>query len=242
MGPRVRLDGVSLAYRARRRTTSFKERVLQWVRRGGEWQPVTALHGIDLSIGSGEVVGIVGANGAGKSTLLKVVAGLLRPTAGSVAVPGVVTPVLDVGVAGDGELTGHENILLLGLLFGRPRVEIEAARDRIVEFAGLGEVVGATLASYSTGMRQRLLLSVALAWRPDVLLLDEALNAGDAAFTARCLGRVRDFASAGSSVIITSHDAHLIAQAAPRIIWLEGGAIREDAGAEAVLEAYALQA
>jgi ABC-type polysaccharide/polyol phosphate transport system ATPase subunit len=238
MASRVRLAGVSLRYRARRRSASFKGTALQWVRRGSTSEAVVALDGIDFAADAGEMIGLVGPNGAGKSSLLKVIGGVLTPTNGHVEVHGIVTPVLDVAGAGDPELTGVENIVLLGLLLGRSRREIEDAREEIVDFAGIRDVAGATLASYSTGMRQRLLLGVAMTWRPDILLLDEALASGDAAFTATCLARAREFADAGTCVIVASHDAALVARASRRVVWLERGAIRHDAAAGTVLEAY----
>jgi ABC-2 type transport system ATP-binding protein/lipopolysaccharide transport system ATP-binding protein len=236
----IRVDGVSLKYwLGKLRQPSLKAHAIQWLRGALVYEDLWALSDVSLRIGRGESVGIIGRNGAGKSTLLKVISGVIAPTRGRVTVGGKVVPVLDLGAGLDMELSGIENIYLNALLLGRSRADVKAACDDIVAASGLGDFVMSPMRNYSAGMVSRLAFSVATAWTPEILVLDEVLTVGDASFVERCYQRVRQFQDDGATVLVVSHLAHEIVNTCKRCIWLEKGTIQGDGPAEQVLAEYA---
>ena len=225
--PIIELEGVSLRYRlARQKLPSFKEFIIHAATGGLSYSDLWALQDIDLAVERGEVLGIVGRNGAGKSTLSKVISGVLTPTRGCVVVRGRVSPVLELGTGFDPELTGVENVYLNALLRGQRRSEIDARLDDILTFSGLGDFVHSPVRNYSTGMVARLGFSVATAWTPDVLVLDEVLSVGDASFLGRCHQRIRELCGGGTTVLIVSHSPVEILTHCSRAIWIERGEIQ----------------
>lgn len=238
-GRSVRLEGVSLCYRlAKQRIPSIKEYAIHWMKGALHYEKLWALTDIDLTVGPGERVGIVGANGAGKSTLLKVISGVLKPTRGKATAYGRVAPILELGTGFDLELTGIENIYLNALLLGRSRSEIEEKVEGIVEFSGLGDFIRSPIRNYSSGMMARLGFSIATAWVPRVLILDEILSVGDAAFRRQCEERITELYRQQTTVFLVSHDPSAIRASCDRCLWLEGGRLRADGPAEEVLAAY----
>lgn len=237
--PAVVLDGVSLCYRlAKQRPRSLKEYALHWVRRQLVYEKLWALRDVDLRIAPGESVGIVGRNGAGKSTLLRVVSGVLTATRGRVETRGRIAPILELGTGFDPELTGLENIRLFALFLGRTHREIDAATDAIVEFSGLGDFVRSPVRSFSSGMLTRLGFSVVTGWTPDILIVDEALAVGDAAFLARCHERLDRFRRAGTTLLLVSHQPELIEANCRRCLRIDGGRIVADGLPGPVLADY----
>jgi ABC-2 type transport system ATP-binding protein len=237
--PRIELAGVSLCYRlAKQRIRSFKEYAIHFMKGALSYEQLWALRGIDLAIHSGETVGIVGRNGAGKSTLLKVISQVLKPTAGSARIRGTLSPILELGTGFDRELTGFENIYLNALLLGRSRREVAEAIDGIVEFSGLGDFVRAPIRNYSSGMLARLGFSVATAWLPDIMVLDEVLAVGDAAFIEKCEERLRGFHQAGTTILVVSHSANEIRHNCARCLWLDAGRLLADGPTDEVLALY----
>jgi ABC-type polysaccharide/polyol phosphate transport system ATPase subunit len=235
----IELEDVALRYRlARHRIRSFKEYAIHLVRGALTYQDLWALREVTFAIGEGETVGVVGRNGAGKTTLLKVVSRILKPTAGRVRIRGRVAPILALGTGFDYELTGYENIFLNALLLGRTRREVENALRAIVEFSELGEHLEAPLRNYSSGMTARLGFAIATAWRCEILLLDEVLAVGDAAFAVRCRDRIAEFRAAGSTILLVSHSDEAILANCERCLWLEAGRLRADGPAPAVIEDY----
>jgi ABC-type polysaccharide/polyol phosphate transport system ATPase subunit len=237
--PAIRLEQVSLCYRlAKQRIPSLKEYAIHWIKGALVYEQLWALRDVDLEVGRGETVGIVGRNGAGKSTLLKVISRVLAPTSGRVAVTGTVAPILELGTGFDHELTGLENIHLNALLLGHTRKEILPRLDAIVEFSELGDFVRTPIRNYSSGMVARLGFSIATAWVPEVLILDEVLAVGDAAFTAKCERRLEEFHRQGSTVLLVSHSAAAIAKNCQRCLWLDRGRLRADGSPAEVLALY----
>jgi ABC-type polysaccharide/polyol phosphate transport system ATPase subunit len=235
----IRLDDVSMKYRlAKQRHPSFKEYALHWVRGALVYEDLWALSEVTLRIGSGESIGIIGRNGAGKSTLLKVISRVLVPTAGAVDVRGRVVPVLDLGAGLDPELSGLENIYLNAMFLGRTRAEVADACDDIVAASGLGEFIASPLRNYSAGMAARLAFSIATAWVPDVLILDEVLAVGDAGFVSRCHQRLQQFRDQGATVLVVSHAPQEIRASCRRSIWIDGGRVRADGPTDDVLGRY----
>jgi ABC-2 type transport system ATP-binding protein len=237
---RVRLEEVSLSYRlAKQRIPSLKEYAIHWMRGALSYEKLWALRDVSLTIRQGERVGIVGRNGAGKSTLLKVISRVLKPTEGKAEIRGRLAPILELGTGFDYELTGLENIYLNALLLGRTRREIDERIEWIVEFSGLGDFIRSPIRNYSSGMYARLGFSIATAWLPDILILDEVLTVGDSAFTEKCEGRMAEFHDAGTTVLMVSHVAPAIRENCDRCIWLDAGRLRADGPTAEVLDRYA---
>lgn len=201
-----------------------------------------ALDEVSFSVKRGEVVGIIGTNGAGKSTLLKIITGVLDATAGYVSVVGRVTAILELGLGFNPEYTGRQNIYLSGMLYGMTKSELDKKIDSIIEFSGLGEFIDRPAKTYSSGMHSRLAFSIATAVDPDILIIDEALAAGDAAFVQKCLRRIRELCSGGRTVLLVSHGTGLLAQLCHRVVWLEQGRVKMIGTALNVVQAYDLAA
>jgi ABC-type polysaccharide/polyol phosphate transport system ATPase subunit len=237
--PRVELRDISLRYRlAHQRFSSLKDYAIHWMKGALVYEELWALRGLDLVIDSAEFLGVIGRNGAGKTTLLKVLSGVLRPTSGSLSVTGTVTPLLDLGTGFDFELTGRENIHLNALLLGRTRAEIRREEDAIVEFSELGHFIDSPIRNYSTGMIARLAFSIATAWTPEILVLDEVLSVGDVGFIRKCEARMREFRRDGVTLILVTHDPTTMIENCTRCVWLEGGRIAADGAPEEIWRRY----
>ncbi|HSK77408.1 MAG TPA: ABC transporter ATP-binding protein [Thermoanaerobaculia bacterium] len=235
----IRLESVSLCYRlAKHRIPSLKEYAIHFMRGALSYEKLWALRDISLTIPRGETVGIVGRNGAGKSSLLKVISRVFKPTTGRIQVTGRLAPILELGTGFDFELTGIENIYLNALLLGHQRKEIDEKLEEIIDFSGLGDFVRSPIRSYSSGMLSRLGFSVATAWIPDILILDEVLAVGDSSFTEKCEHRINRFHKAGTTVLLVSHNAAAIRKNCTRSLWLDAGTLRADGETEKVLDLY----
>lgn len=235
----VRLTGVELCYRlAKQKIPSIKDYAIHWIKGSLAYEELWALREIDLVVGAGESVGIVGRNGAGKSTLLKIISRVLRPTHGKAEIQGIVAPILELGSGFDPELTGEENIFLNAMLLGRTRREVESRCDEIVEFSGLEEFIRSPIRNYSTGMVARLGFAVATAWTPDILVLDEVLAVGDSRFVKRCERRMAEFRDRGTTIIMASHNAQAVQETCRRAVWLDHGRIQDDGAAADIVSRY----
>lgn len=235
----VQLVDVALCYRlAKHRIPSIKEYAIHWMRGALTYEKLWALDGIDLRLGRGESLGVIGRNGAGKSTLLKVVSTVLRPTRGRARVRGMVAPILDLGTGFDFELTGRENIYLNALLLGHTRRQVDERFEEIVAFSGLEDFIDSPIRNYSSGMQARLGFAIATAWVPDLLILDEVLAVGDARFIQRCEAKFDEFRRAGTAILLVSHDLDSIERQCDRAIWIEQGKIRAEGEAGEVVGLY----
>jgi lipopolysaccharide transport system ATP-binding protein len=202
--------------------------------RGVMW----ALRDISLEVQKGEVLGIVGPNGAGKTTLLKILSRITEPTAGEAWIKGRVGHLLEVGTGFHPELTGRENIHLNGAALGMTRKEIARKFDEIVDFSELESFIDTPAKRYSTGMVARLAFSVAAHLEPDVLLVDEVLSVGDAAFQSKCLGKMNEVAGEGRTVLFVSHNLGTLTRLCTRAIWVEGGRIKLSGSPRDVVGSY----
>ncbi len=202
----------------------------------------TALDGVSFDVARGEVVGIIGSNGAGKSTLLKIITGVMEATSGTVEIVGKVTAILELGLGFNPEYSGRENIYLSGLLYGMGRAEINSKLNSIISFSGLAEFIERPVKTYSSGMHARLAFSIATAVEPDILIIDEALGAGDVTFVYKCMRRIRQLCSGGRTVLVVSHGTSLLAQLCHRVIWLEQGRVQKEGPAMHIIQAYDLAA
>lgn len=207
--------------------------------RGYEKQQV--LNDVSFEIKKGEFFGIVGRNGSGKSTLLKLLAGIYTPDSGLIEVNGVLTPFIELGVGFNPELTGRENIFMNGAILGFSRMEMVQMYDGIVEFAELENFMDQKLKNYSSGMQVRLAFSIAIQAKSDILLIDEVLAVGDAAFQQKCFSYFEKLREEGKTVILVSHDMAAITRFCDRAIYLKDGNLIEDASASEIAETYKLE-
>ena len=211
----VVIEGLWEAYRKRNR--------FGWRRRGEvQW----ALREVDLAVAPSRMLGVVGGNGSGKTTLLQVVAGVLHPSRGRVATSGRVASLVDLSAGFHRDLTGHENLLIGGVLLGMSRLEIRRRYDEIVAFSGLApDTLGWPLAAYSAGMGLRLGFALVSHSDPDVLLVDEVLAVGDEQFQHQCVDRVRELQAVGCAVMLVSHDLDLVAAHCDEVAVLDAGKV-----------------
>jgi len=201
-------------------------------------EPFWALKDISFDVAPGEVVGIIGHNGAGKSTLLKILARITRPTLGEIRMRGNVAALLEVGTGFHPELTGRENVYLSGSLLGMRRREIQAKFDRIVEFAGVSEFIDMPVKWYSSGMYVRLGFAVAAHLEADILLVDEVLAVGDAAFQLQCYERIGELRRQGTTMLFISHDLASIDRLCDRVLLMKNGAITAAGSPRDVIRVY----
>jgi lipopolysaccharide transport system ATP-binding protein len=197
-----------------------------------------ALRDVSFEVRQGEVLGIIGANGAGKSTLLKVLSRITEPTRGRILTRGRIASLLEVGTGFHPELTGRENIFLNGIILGMTRAEITRKFDAIVGFAGVEKFIDTPTKRYSSGMYVRLAFAVAAHLEPDILIIDEVLAVGDAAFQKQCLGKMDDVAKQGRTVLFVSHNMAMITHLCARGILLRKGSIAADGRTDDVIAAY----
>lgn len=237
---RYRIGGVHPGY------MTFREMVgdaiaapLRRLRRtNGDYQMLWALREVNLEIRQGELVGIIGHNGAGKSTLLKILSRITRPTKGRVEIFGRVGSLLEVGTGFHPDLTGRENVYLSGAILGMRRVEIERKFDQIVAFAEMEKFIETAVKFYSSGMYVRLAFSVAAHLEPEILIMDEVLAVGDAAFQQKCLDKMHDIRREGRTILFVSHNLPAITRLCKRAILLEAGQVVADGEPHTVVNRY----
>ena len=207
----------------RKRATSLKER---FVNRGAEAEEFWAVRHLDLDVGRGETVGLIGANGSGKSTTLKLLAGILRPTTGTVSVNGRIASLLELGAGFNGELSGRDNVYLNASLLGLSRKEVDRHFDAIVEFSELAPFIDNQVKNYSSGMYVRLGFAVAVHIDPDILLVDEVLAVGDEAFQQKCLAKIEEFQRDGRTILLVSHSLDLVEKICTQSVVLDHGEVK----------------
>ena len=201
-------------------------------------EAIRALEGISFEVTKGEAVALIGSNGSGKSTLLKIIAGLLRPTVGTIELSGRVAALIELGAGFHPEISGRENVFINGAVLGLDRREVEARYDEIVSFAGLQDFIEEPVKNYSSGMYVRLGFSVAIHTDPEILLVDEVLAVGDEAFSHRCLRKIEEFLGRGRTLLLVSHDLGLVEELCDRAIWLDGGTLRTSGPPRQVIDGY----
>ena len=187
---------------------------------------VEALRNVSLNIKAGDRVALIGSNGAGKTTLLRVMAGVYQPSAGEVLSCGRISPLFDISLGIDSELSGYDNIRLRGMLLGLSRREIDTYLPDIVEFTELGDYLDIPVRTYSSGMMTRLTFAVATCFSPEILLMDEWIMAGDAAFLAKAQHRVESFVERASILVLASHSIEICRKWCTKAVWMERGQIR----------------
>ncbi len=199
-----------------------------------------ALKGVSFDVAAGTTVGIIGRNGSGKSTMLKLIAGIGKPTAGTVRVDGRVSALIELGAGFHPEISGRDNVYINGMMLGLSKREIATRFDEIVRFAELDEFIDAPVKTYSSGMYLRLGFAVAINVDPDVLLVDEVLAVGDEAFTHKCLDRFAELRRRGRTILLVTHSLGLVQRFCDEALWLHGGLIRAHGDPKRVIDAYLL--
>src|SRR5690349_23542870 len=197
-----------------------------------------AVRNLNFTVERGEALGIIGHNGAGKSTVLKLLSSITAPTSGEIVVDGRLAALIEIGSGFHPELTGRENVYLNGVLLGMRRREITAKLKSIVEFAGVEQFIDTPVKHYSSGMYLRLGFSIAAHLDPEILLLDEVLAVGDAAFQAKCLDRVTELRRAGTTIVFISHNLHAVSRLCERTLLLRSGEIVLDGPTNEVIAEY----
>lgn len=234
--PVMRVEGLGKLFR---RYNHELFRVLRWF---GVKAPVAeekwVLRDIEFDVPAGQALGIVGRNGAGKSTLLKLITGTMRPTTGTVSIHGRIAAILELGMGFNPDYTGRQNVFHALSLMGHQPSDIEAVLGDVVAFSELGSYFDQPLRVYSSGMHMRLAFSVATAFRPDILIVDEALSVGDAYFQHKSFDRIKAFQLEGTTLILVSHDRMALLSLCDRAILLHNGAVAKDGEPEAVLDYY----
>lgn len=215
---------------------SVSVRLRKWNASDGKWH--WALRDIDLNLVEGDRLGVVGRNGSGKSTLCRVLAGILRPTQGSVCSQGTVVPLLGFGAALQPELSGVQNVRLMARLMGCSVGDLGNIQDEVFRETGLGSWLHEPVGHYSTGMRARLAFIVATSISADVLLVDEALGAGDLAFRQRAMQRLTMFMQKARVLVMVSHQLQEIQKNCNKVVWMEDGMIRSLGETDDVLQQY----
>lgn len=231
----IRVNNVSKLYKIYPRSSALlREVIMGTPTHSQHW----ALRNVSFDVPRGHVVGIVGPNGSGKSTLLKIVAGLLDATEGAVEVRGKISSILELGTGFHPDYTGRENIITGGMCLGMSRAEIEEKSEWIINFTELGSVIDQPFRTYSSGMQARLTFSTAISIDPDILIVDEALAAGDSYFVAKSFKRIREICSSGATVLFVSHGTNQVAQLCQSAVWLDQGIVREVGSARDVAKHY----
>jgi lipopolysaccharide transport system ATP-binding protein len=199
---------------------------------------VQALRDISFSLHGGDRLGLIGSNGAGKTTLLRTLAGIYEPVIGRVEVRGSLNALLDAGLGMNMDLTGRENIMLRGLYNGLPRPELTRLEDDVAEFAGLGDFLDLPVRIYSAGMVVRLGFALATAIKPEILLMDEWILAGDAEFIDRARQRLEAMVRSADIFVLSTHDTQIVKAWCSRVLWLDQGHLRLDGPPDRVVDAY----
>ena len=197
-----------------------------------------ALKGVSFDVAAGKTFGIIGRNGSGKSTMLKLIAGIGRPTEGTVRVEGRVSALIELGAGFHPEISGRDNVYINGMMLGLTKREIAACFDDIVRFAEIEEFIDAPVKTYSSGMYMRLGFAVAIHVDPDVLLVDEVLAVGDEAFTHKCLDKFAEFRRRGRTVLLVTHSLDLVTRFCDEALWLDGGVAKAQGDPKRVVDAY----
>jgi lipopolysaccharide transport system ATP-binding protein len=239
LGKRYRIGARRTAYDTLRDSLVRGARsALSWRRSRPPREHIWALRDVSFEVEPGEVLGIIGANGAGKSTLLKILSRITEPTEGRAELRGRVGSLLEVGTGFHPELTGRENIYLSGAILGMRRAEIGGKLDEIVEFAEVSRFVDTPVKHYSTGMYLRLAFAVAAHLETEILLVDEVLAVGDAAFRAKCLASLGGVASSGRTILFVSHNLGAVQQICSTVVVLRGGRVTAQGEPSATIESY----
>ena len=231
----VDVNDVSIMFRLyRENVDNLKEFMIKKIKRQISYDEFWALSNVDFHVQRGEAVALVGKNGSGKSTLLKTIAGVLKPTKGSVEIKGTVAPMIELGAGFDMDLTATENVYLNGAILGYPREMLDENMEKIIEFSELRDFMDVPIKNFSSGMFARLGFAVATIYTPDILIVDEILSVGDWQFQEKCHRRIQEMLEQGTTLLFVSHSMDQVRQVCNRAILLEHGHMIMDEDVEKV--------
>ena len=235
----IEVNNVSRCFNlARERVDSLKEYVVRRIKGNLHFDEFWALKDVNFTVKRGESIGLIGLNGSGKSTMLKVIAGVLKPTDGTVRVYGDVAPLIELGAGFDSDLTARENIYLNGALLGHPRSFMRDVYDEIVDFAELYDFMDVPVKNFSSGMTSRLAFSIATIGKPDILIVDEVLAVGDSKFQQKCIDRIEEMMRMGTTVLFVSHSIEQVKMVCGKVVWLQHGKLRAYGDTEEICALY----
>lgn len=233
------VDNVSMRFSlASERLDSFKEYVIKTIKQQVSYDEFWALTDVSFEVGQGDALGLIGLNGCGKSTMLKVIAGVLKPTKGSVQVYGSVAPLIELGAGFDMDLTARENVFLNGALLGHSRKEMLTYYDDIVSFSELHDFMDTPVKNFSSGMMSRLAFAIATIGTPDILIVDEVLSVGDFRFQEKCEARIQNMIDKGTTILFVSHSIAQVKKLCNKVVWLEKGHVRRYGDAAEICDEY----
>ncbi len=223
----VKVDNVSMQFSlASEKVNSLKEYIIKSIKRQVHYESFWALNDVSFEVRAGEAVGLIGLNGSGKSTMLKIIAGVMKPTKGSVHVYGSMAPLIELGAGFDFDLTARENVYLNGAILGYSRDDMNKYYDDIVEFSELDKFMDTAVKNFSSGMISRLAFAIATIGSPQILIVDEVLSVGDFRFQQKCEERIRKMLDGGTTLLFVSHSIEQVENLCSKVVWLEHGHMR----------------
>lgn len=235
----IKVDGVSMRFNlASEKIDGIKEYLIRSLKKKIVYNEFWALKDVSFEVHKGESLGLIGLNGSGKSTMLKIIAGVLKPTQGTIRVNGSVAPLIELGAGFDFDLTAKENVFLNGSLLGYSREYLKVHYEDIVEFSELGAFMDVPVKNFSSGMVSRLAFAIATIGQPDILIVDEALSVGDYHFQQKCEARIHRMKEKGTTILFVSHNMDQVKSLCSKIVWLEKGTIKKIGNPEKICEEY----
>ncbi len=235
----VDVDQVTIRFNlASQKVDNLKEYMVKLVKRELMFQEFLAVKDVSFQVRQGEAWGLIGTNGSGKSTMLKAISGIIKPYKGAITVRGSIAPLIELGAGFDQECTARENIFLNGCVLGHSEKFMKDHFDEIVDFAELHEFLDSPLKNYSSGMKARLGFSIATMVKPDILIVDEILSVGDYKFKQKCMKRMQDLLSGGTTLLYVSHNIDEVLRLCDHAIWIDKGVAKMQGSAKEVCDAY----
>ena len=235
----IKVDSVSMKFNlSSEKFDSFKEYVIKSIKGQVSIEEFWALKNVSFEVKEGDSVGLIGLNGSGKSTMLKTIAGVLKPTKGSVEVSGKIAPLIELGAGFDMDLTARENVFLNGALLGYTRSEMQSYYEDIVDFSELTNFMDVPVKNFSSGMVSRLAFAIATIGIPDILIVDEVLSVGDFRFQEKCEKRIQNMKDNGTTILFVSHSIDQVQKICNKIVWLDHGTVKRFGDAAAICDEY----
>ena len=235
----IKVDQVSMKFNlASEKFDSLKEYIIKSIKRQVSFDEFWALNDVSFNVYKGDALGLIGLNGSGKSTMLKTIAGVLKPTKGSVEVHGTVAPLIELGAGFDMDLTARENVFLNGALLGYSREEMQKHYQNIEEFSELQNFMDVPVKNFSSGMVSRLAFAIATIGTPDILIVDEVLSVGDSRFQQKCENRIQNMMENGTTILFVSHSIEQVRKLCNKIVWLEHGKLKMYGDTEEICDIY----
>ncbi|MEZ3488390.1 MAG: ABC transporter ATP-binding protein [Lachnospiraceae bacterium] len=235
----VKVEHISMKFNlSSEKFDSIKEYIIKSIKRQVSFDEFWALKDVSFDVFQGDALGLVGLNGSGKSTMLKIIAGVLKPTKGTVSIGGTVAPLIELGAGFDMDLTARENVFLNGALLGYSREEMEKYYQNIEEFSELENFMDVPVKNFSSGMVSRLAFAIATIGTPDILIVDEVLSVGDFRFQQKCENRIRSMMERGTTVLFVSHSIDQVKKLCNKVVWLEHGQLKMYGDVKEVCDIY----